>query len=77
MSDEGHIDEMAAAFALGALEADERDRVERHLARCDRCRRVIDEASEVAHWLAYAAPSVAPPARLREELLRRLVADIN
>jgi anti-sigma-K factor RskA len=61
----------AAAYALGALDADERRGFEAHLAECDRCRAEVSELRETAAQLAYAAPAGdTPPAHLRERVVR-------
>lgn len=36
-NDDMHVDEALGLYVLGALKGDERDRVERHLARCADC----------------------------------------
>jgi len=61
----------AAAYALGALDTDERAAFEEHLASCAMCRAETDELRETAAMLAYAAPTRdAPPGTLRERVLR-------
>ena len=61
----------AAAYALGALDADERVAFEEHLATCATCRADADELRETAAMLAYAAPARDVPSRaLRDRVLR-------
>ncbi|MGQ0639332.1 MAG: anti-sigma factor [Gemmatimonadaceae bacterium] len=61
----------AAAYALGALDADERAAFEEHVATCATCRAEADELRETAAMLAYAAPArEVPPPALRERVLR-------
>lgn len=53
------IAELLGAYALDALDGDERDLVERHLAECPRCRAEVQEHRETAAYLAHgggAAP---------------------
>ncbi len=53
------IEELLGVYALDALEADERDVVDRHLPTCARCRGEVEEYREVAALLAHtgtAAP---------------------
>lgn len=46
--------EFLGAYALDAVEADERDAIERHLAVCPRCAAEVAEHREVAATLAYS-----------------------
>jgi len=71
MKHEEYID-LLTADALGALDAIERRELEAHLASCAECRAEADVWREVAATLAYAAPSVAPPAALRERLFEQI-----
>lgn len=61
--------ESAAAYALGALDADERAAFEAHLAGCAACRVEVQAFREVAGLLAGAAPAVAAPPGLRDRAL--------
>ncbi|MBI4540180.1 MAG: anti-sigma factor [Gemmatimonadetes bacterium] len=61
--------ELAAPYALGALDPEELSSFEAHLAECETCRREVRELREVAGALAYAAPPAEPPARLRQRIL--------
>lgn len=62
--------ELAAPYALGALDAEERARFEVHLATCAECRAEVQSLREVAGLLAESAPAATPPATLRERVLR-------
>ncbi|MER7760515.1 anti-sigma factor [Streptomyces sp. NPDC097619] len=59
---------LAAAYALDALDPDEREEFEAHLAGCEECRRETDGFRATAARLA-AAASQPPPAALRERTL--------
>ncbi|GGJ02340.1 anti-sigma factor [Streptomyces brasiliensis] len=59
---------LAAPYALDALEADERRRFEKHLARCDRCVAEVRALCEDAVRLAWSTAAPAPAA-LRERVL--------
>lgn len=48
------ITELLGAYALDAVDDDERDEVERHLADCARCRAEVQEHREVAALLAHS-----------------------
>ncbi len=53
------IEELLGAYAIDAVEVDERDAVARHLPTCARCRAEVEEHREVAALLAHtgaAAP---------------------
>lgn len=70
----GHVDNLIEAYALGALEPDEVDRVEAHLATCSACRALVAPARATANALLLAAPQVQPPAGLRGKVLARVQA---
>lgn len=62
------IEPLLAAFALGALDAEERLVVEAHLADCEACRAALAAYQAVGDRLALALPPVPPPPRLRARL---------
>jgi hypothetical protein len=67
------IRDLLEAYALGALEEDERQAVERHLATCSDCRAVAAELRETAHTLPLAlgaASSARPPTSLKRRVLQ-------
>ncbi len=64
----------AAAYALDALDADERLRFEEHLAECAICRGEVAELRATAGSLAFAAPEVRPPSALRQRILDEAAA---
>src|SRR5579885_417481 len=70
-----HVDELVAAYMLGALEPDEVDDVERHLEGCERCRALIDEARATRDALLLAAPPATPPPALRARVLARIAEE--
>jgi hypothetical protein len=45
--------ELLGAYALDAVDPDERERIERHLADCPRCRAEVSEHREVASYLSH------------------------
>ena len=69
------IHELSAAYALDALEADERHAFEEHLGECDRCRADVAEFWGTAALLAYGAPASAPPTGLRERVVEQVRAE--
>jgi anti-sigma-K factor RskA len=64
-----HLDELIAGQALYALSEEDSELVALHTAECDSCRVQLREAEAIAASLAYAVPTLAPPADLRDRLL--------
>jgi anti-sigma-K factor RskA len=61
------------AYALGALEGEERAELDAHLARqCPVCTPEVERARWLVAQLAYLAPEAEPRPALREELLSRI-----
>jgi len=70
------FDTQAAAYALGALESEERAEFERHLATgCASCQAFLRESEEALATLAAELPPAVPPPGVRAVLLRRIDAD--
>ena len=70
-----HIEDLAEAYALGALEAEERQIVEGHLETCAECNSLLREHLEVAAALALAVPPMDPPHHLRGRIMDQLVPE--
>ena len=66
---QSEIHELAAPYALDALDPEERWTYERHLDNCDPCREEVTALREIASNLAYGAEGPAPPADLRARIL--------
>jgi anti-sigma-K factor RskA len=64
-------EDLAAGFALGALEPDEEQAFHRHLEGCPACRTSVREFEEVTSSLAYSTPQVEPPGSLRAGIRRK------
>jgi anti-sigma-K factor RskA len=62
---------LAAAYALDALDADERTEFESHLASCATCAAELAEFGDVTAGLA-GSDAVTPPAHLRASVLSQL-----
>jgi anti-sigma-K factor RskA len=65
--------DLLEAYALGALDEDERLRVEAHLETCPACRALAGELAETAHSLPLAlgaASPLRPPAALKGRVLQ-------
>ncbi len=61
-------------YVLGALDGEERDTLELHLAHCSECREKVGEARGRMAVAALAVPAVLPPREARDRLLRRVRA---
>lgn len=55
LSHDPHIEDLLGAYALDAVEPDEREDVERHLADCPKCAHEVEEHREVAAILSSGA----------------------
>lgn len=65
----------AAAYALGALDVEERTEFEIHLADgCAACATAVRELFETVADIARDAPPMIPPAHVKTDLMRRLAA---
>jgi anti-sigma-K factor RskA len=62
--------ELAAPYALGSLDAEERAEFERHLETCASCRAEVQSFREVTGLLAQSVAPAAPPPMLRKRVLR-------
>ena len=67
-----HVDDLAAAYALGALEPTERERVERHCRVCPACADLIAEDARTVGFLPLAALQVRPAPDVKVALFARI-----
>ena len=65
MIDGSHIEDQAAARALGALPPEEEQQVDEHVDICPSCRSLLLEAQETANLLALTARPALPPRRCK------------
>ncbi|WP_326796147.1 zf-HC2 domain-containing protein [Streptomyces sp. NBC_01808] len=72
MTGQRHPD--VGAYAIGALEHDEAERFEEHLAGCERCAAALAELVPVAGMLADVPPPQEPPPGALDRLLTELTA---
>jgi len=63
------LEELAAGYALEALDADDAARFQAHLDGCDRCRDLVAELRAAAAVLPEALRPIAPSPTLRDRLL--------
>lgn len=65
------IHELSAAYALDALDGDERREFEEHLTHCADCRQEVASLQEAASALAYQVEVAPPPAALKDRILEQ------
>lgn len=75
MIDEHANSEDLDVYALGALDGEEKQRVESHLRACPECRDALANAREISVLLGLAAAPVAPPASVKAGLMQRVHAE--
>jgi len=69
MNDREHVRELSAAYALGALSADEAQAVEAHCAQCQECAADLAEMNGIAATLPLACAPASPSATLKRRIL--------
>lgn len=67
-----HIDDLAAGYALDALDAPEREQVETHIQVCPSCTRLIAADSRVAGFLPYLSVPATPSFDVKVALFTRI-----
>jgi anti-sigma-K factor RskA len=67
--DHARFDELAAGYALGALEPEDEWRFRAHASQCERCSQALADYTAVAAALAESAPDVRPSPALRARIL--------
>jgi len=72
-----HIEELLAAYALEALEVEEKLKVEAHLESCAVCQRAFNDYLAVSEGLMAALPPKEPPARIRAILLAQTARNLS
>jgi anti-sigma factor RsiW len=66
-----------AGYSLDALDDETRELVEQHLAGCEDCTSELEELMEGAANLAFAVPTVTPPAGLQDRINAAIDAEMN
>lgn len=69
------VRESAAAYALGALETDDSDRIAEHRLLCPECDRALMRLGAVTPLIGLAAPSAVPSANVKTGLLAAVAAE--
>ena len=76
MSANDQFRELIEAYAMGSLDAPEREQVEAHLAGgCVDCEKALEEARWLVSQLAYLAPDAQPSDMLKGRLLQTVRAE--
>jgi anti-sigma-K factor RskA len=75
MPEETDLHELVAAYALNALDDDDRAAFEEHLVDCEQCAVQLAELRDAAAALAYVPDTVAPPDALRSRILETARAE--
>lgn len=70
--EQGSVQDLAAAYALGALSPDEAERFETLLARSPEVQREVAEYRDVAALLALSGPEAPPGGGLRDRVVARV-----
>jgi anti-sigma-K factor RskA len=70
VTDQVHVFDDIPAYAMGALDSPDRERLEGHFAVCSLCQAELRAFQDVISAVAQSAPIVQPPARLKESILR-------
>jgi anti-sigma-K factor RskA len=65
------IHELSAAYALDALDGDDRREFEEHLTRCSECQEAVATFQETGASLAYQAEMPPPPPALKARILEQ------
>jgi len=71
-ADCAYVQELAAGYALGALDPDDQQRIDDHLASCKACERVIAQALRTASMLPFTSTLASPPPAVKAELFSRI-----
>jgi len=67
-----HVDDLVAAYALGALEPDESALVDAHIRGCPTCERSVVDAQSVAGMLSFTVPLRVPSVDSKAALFARV-----
>jgi len=67
-----YVQDLAAGFALGALEPDEEQQVRDHLAACRACERVVERIRQAVAMLPFASAPAVPPLHAKAALFSRI-----
>jgi hypothetical protein len=72
MASATHVDDLAAGYALGALDADEAQLVDAHVRGCASCEHALGEAQRTVSMLPFLVSQQAPPVDAKVALFARV-----
>ncbi|GAA1715993.1 hypothetical protein GCM10009765_75930 [Fodinicola feengrottensis] len=70
-------EELAAGWALHALEPTDEARFAAHLPQCAHCQRMVADLGETLSEVAQASPDSEPPPQLRDRIRQAALADLG
>jgi hypothetical protein len=73
--DHAHYDELAAGYALHALDPDDELQFLGHAGQCPRCQQSLADYAEVAAALADTAPAAEPSPQLGDRIMAAAIGD--
>ncbi len=65
-----HVFDQLPAYALGSLDREEADQVEKHLERCSICRAELQVYQDVSGQIGLATVVIEPPAALKQKVMK-------
>lgn len=68
-ADHESLEVLAVGWAMNALDDGDELRFASHVARCDDCQQIVDDAHAALGEMAYAAPDADPPSGGRDRLM--------
>lgn len=69
------FEEIAGAYALGAITKEERQAADEHLAHCVSCQRILQEMQSAVDILPLSVPQVEPSAQLKARIFGAVLAE--
>jgi anti-sigma-K factor RskA len=76
-TEHGEIEDLIAAYVLGALDPEEASSVEAHLEGCAGCREIAARLARIVSVIPLAGEASRPPERLRARILAAVTAEPN
>lgn len=65
-------EDLCAAFAVGALDGPDREKLRAHLPTCSACRQRVADFEQSAAWLALGLPPIQPSAKVKSAVMQRI-----
>jgi len=69
------MEELLGAYALDALNDEERKAADAHLAECPKCTHTLQQLQAIVDLFPLSVPAVDPPPRLKAQILARIQAE--